>query len=136
MKVECELYDRGKHYGMIALWWRRHGAEAMPAVVLGFGVIVKIDDVPRAAVFGYLDQFSGAMGMIEFAVTNPGNKPKQSVLALKTAVECATELLIKRGAVCVMSFFENAGLNRLVGSLKFFENERNITSMIYLKENR
>jgi hypothetical protein len=92
-----------------------------------------MDGVPRAAVFGFQDRFAERFAVIEFAVANPGNKPKQSLLALQTAVECARELLTKRGAVVIMSFFENKSLNRVMKKCGFVENEKNIESMIHVR---
>lgn len=132
MNLHCELYDREKHYGMIALWWRRHGFPEIPAELLGFGVVVRMDGVPRAAVFGFQDRFAERLAVLEFAVANPGNKPRQSIIAIQTAVECAKELLAKRGAICIMSFFENGGLNRLMGKCGFTSNEKGIESMVYV----
>ena len=133
MELHCELYNPEEHYGMIALWWRRHGFPVIPKEVLGFGVVVRMDGVPRAAVFGFQDRYAVRFAVIEFAVANPGNKPKQSLLALQTAVECARELLTKRGAVVIMSFFENKALNRVMKKCGFIENEQNIDSMIYVR---
>jgi hypothetical protein len=132
MELHCELYDREKHYGMIASWWRRHDFPVVPAEVLGFGVVVRIDGVPRAAVFGFHDRYAERLAVIEFAVANPANKPKQSIIALQTAVECAKALLQKRGAVCVMSFFANDGLNRIMQKCGFISNEKGVESMIYV----
>jgi hypothetical protein len=133
MNLHCELYDPAEHYGMIALWWRRHGFPVIPKEVLGFGVVVRMDNVPKAAVFGFQDRYAERFAVIEFAVANPANKPKQSILALETAVECAKELLGRRGAVCIMSFFQNKGLNRVMKRCGFMKNEADVMSMVWTK---
>lgn len=134
MKQHVELYEYQKHYSMLALWWRRHGFNPVPPACLSsLGVIVFLDDVPRAAAWGYRDS-SSAFAFVDFVVANPANKPRQSAVAIKLSVECVTEILSKNGAIMIMTAFKNNSISRLIEPLGYHKNETGVTTLMRVKQ--
>ncbi len=60
MKTKIRLVDLSKDHGMACEWWKAHGWEAVPAVILPkLGAVAVIEDVPVAAAWLYMDNCVG-----------------------------------------------------------------------------
>ena len=114
--VEARPYEESKHWAMLRSWLaarRSEAAAASPEFFRTLGVVVYVDNIPRAAMWGYKGENVPA-GRIGWAVTKPGNSAKMSFEALGVALEAVLYQLDRCGCRMVFGGFAPRGLNNLL----------------------
>lgn len=84
--TSIRIFEKENDYEIVSGWWQGHGFPVIPAAVLPkLGVVMSIDGVDAAAGWLYMDNSVG-VSMLEWLVTNPENKPRDSLVAIREII--------------------------------------------------
>ena len=109
--ITVRPYQAGD-YETASAWWVAHGWPAVPVQFLPVvGVVVMVDEVP-AAMAWLKQENSTPIAMMEWLVTNPANHPKDSVRAIKEAIESMKAVCVATGRTALFTFCKQPSLAR------------------------
>ena len=130
--MKTRLYDP-KDYPIVSPWWPAHGWPMISEDVLPkCGIVVEDDEgVPRAASWLYMSNSNG-VSMMEWTVTNPLNKPKESFRAVQTLVNAMRELAISLDYGVILTTSKNPALIRLYEKGGFTKTDEGVTHLLML----
>lgn len=118
-------------YPELERWWNTHGWPGVPLSRLPqCGIVVEIDDVPKAAVWAYMDH-STPFALVEWLVTNPDNKAAESVEAIKHAGAEIMRLCKLFGRTDLMTTSSHPLLIKLFERMGFKKTDEQMTHLIY-----
>lgn len=127
--MNVRMYEPADH-PIFADWWTRHKFPVMPEVFLpNTGIIVEREGVPLAGGFIYMDD-SCAVCMLEWVVTNPDNKPRESLKALTMLYDFAGQLAKDYGRGIMLTAIKQPALGRLLEKVGFIKSDSEITHYI------
>ena len=136
--IQLRLFDREKDYPVLEGWWRGHGWDAVPLVVLPpCGVVVYdvIDGVQTDLCAGWLYMTLGTgLSFMEWVVSNP----EASVSGLRTARAITEMVKFLRARAAendygiMMTASNNNGLIRLYERAGFRTTDSKLTHLLML----
>ena len=127
--IQLRMFDPATDYPIVQEWWKAHGWDAVPPVVLpklgviAFYVSDKIEDA--AAAWLYMDN-SSPVCMLEWMVANPALSATKTVRALKHVSEFLTAEAKHNGYFAMLTtckqeslikFHERHGFERTDGGM-------------------
>lgn len=133
IKLETRFFQVDDDYEDIKVWWEsRDMWNAIPPQLLPkTGIVVFDEETDRKLCAGwlYLDN-SCPMSMLEWIVTNPSNKPRESYKSVKALVSCADMIRKAMGYTFMMTTSNNKGLIKLLEKCKFNITDGNVTHLV------
>lgn len=120
----------------LATWWQSHGWQPVPDHRLPQTsyLIEDIDDAktPRAFACAYLDCQGTGVAMLEWILTNPDNKPRQSIKSLNTLIPFLRDLLVNEFDYdCILSTCAHPALSRLMEKHQFTVTDRGVIHHVH-----
>ena len=123
---DYEDYD----YEVIKDWWIGHNWNAIPIDFLPrTGVVVEDEDSMYCAVWIYADSTS-PRGMMEWLVTNPENKPRESVKAINLILKAVLEKAVYMDLKALMTSVNNKGLIKMYNKYQFNVTDTDMKNML------
>lgn len=125
-------------YPMLSSWWRGHGWDPVPSVILPkLGMIAEIHKdgqapKPVAAAWLYLDN-SVFVGMLEWIVTDPENAPKISALGISHVTQCLRAAAKDMGYRVFLASCRQESLSRLLQRVGFTETDKDVIHLIAIE---
>jgi hypothetical protein len=128
--MKTRLYDP-KDYPLVSPWWPAHGWPMIAEAVLPkCGIVVEDDEgVARAASWLYMSNSNG-VSMMEWTVTNPLNKPKESFRAVQTLIGAMRELALLFDYGMILTTAKQPALIRLYEKSGFEKTDQEMTHLI------
>lgn len=120
-----------KDYWSLSEWWKEHGWDAPPAVILPkLGVIVSTsDERDLAAAWLYMDNSVG-VSMCEFIVSNPDNTARETVGAIKLAIEFLEDQALRNDYGVMLTTCKQEALARLLKKSGFSRTDDAMIHMV------
>ncbi len=117
-------------YLMVSEWWNAHGFPPVPQAILPrLGVVAELDGSPIAAAWLYMDN-SGGVSMMEWLVTNPGNRPKDSFRAISTIVNFLGEEAVANGYGVMLTTCKQPSLAKVFERTGFQKTDEGMIHLI------
>ena len=117
-------------YPMLVSWWEGHGWPAVPEIALPkVGILIESLDSVLAAAWLYFET-SGVVCQMEWVVTNPNNKPKDSVKALSLLLDAIDQVRAANGYKVTQTACKVPSLIRLYEKAGFVKTDEGITHMV------
>lgn len=128
--ISVRPYNQDTDYELFAQWWKDHNFDAVPPVALpALGVVTEYNGKPVAAAWLYLDT-STPIGMLEWIVTDPANKPKVSAIGISHAVQALRYSAMELGHTIILSSCRQQSLAHLLERLGFTETDKQVIHLI------
>ena len=128
----ARMIDLEADYDTVAPWWPAHGWAAVPRNILPrLGVMIEIAGRPAAAAWLYMDNSIG-VGMMEWAVTNPANTPRESLKACTMLVDCIRDCAAQNDYGVVLTSAKQPALIRLYEKAGFQKTDEGMAHLIML----
>lgn len=117
-------------YPMIESWWKRHGWSPVPEHFLPtVGIIIELDGTPKCATW-VMQENSTPIAMMEWTVTNPDNRPKESVAAIREAVASVKVCAKAIGRTALMTYCKQPSLARIYAGEGFQLSDTGMTHLV------
>ncbi|MBN8708978.1 MAG: hypothetical protein BGO12_05885 [Verrucomicrobia bacterium 61-8] len=132
MKPYLREFDPARDYERVSAWWQAHGWSAVPVGALPrLGVVAYFaheDDI-AAAGWLYMDNSVGVC-MLEWLVTRPANRPKDSLRALDAIIEFLQQRAVDFGYGVMLTTARQSALVRLHERHGFQKTDEGVTHLI------
>ena len=117
-------------YEELSRWWAAHGWPAVTKELLPPTGFVAYDETGMKAAGWLLIDANVPLGVMEWIVTNPDNKPKESLRAIQMVVEQIKELADTIGLISIFTTVKNDALARVYERAGFGITDQNATCLV------
>lgn len=117
-------------YPMLVSWWKGHGWAPVPEIALPkVGILIEKDGNAYSAGWIYFDT-SGVVCQLEWVVTNPRNKPKESLQAIKLLLEAVDQVRDANGYSITQTACKSPSLIKLYMKCGFVKTDDGIVHLV------
>ena len=130
--MEVKLFDKKTDYEELSDWWRLRGAPLYhPSIIPPIGGVVFENGKKLAIGFLYLAEYCN-YAQIAFVITNPENKPKESVKAINYLTKILIHMAHANNRSVIMFSTGCQSLQRLFKKNDFIALNNNFSEMMYV----